>query len=441
MTKLQELEKQTPPNVAGETDKVQLAFLDGRAIAIVTLNDPVLGNPMSPEMGDVFTEVVAQLKQLEGLRAVIVRGAGEHFSVGGHKDMLTKLADPKLSAEARHNFMLGFYDRWLSLLDIPVPVIAAIEGDCIGVAPIFACVSDICVADESANFQITFAGLGLYPGMAISYLVPKIVGAQQAALMMVAGAPFSGKQAAECGFVAKSVPKGTVHSEALKIARQIAANVDKVTRPLTQAIRVKRSDLQPTLESDATRQAESYSTQEFRERIARYLLGWYESHKAAKVLVGALAFVCFLLSHHAGASDSGSEQEIRSIYKNLIDAENRHDLPAVRELVWNSPSTLFVAKAPVGWHGYWGIDGVIQHLHDMYQQPFRIDPIYEEEKVVLLTSEFAETYAPVRISVAYGGQNPAPKPFVMVLLWIHTPAGWKMTTDIPIPVPPDPAPH
>ena len=133
MTKVQELEKQTPPNVASETDKVQLAFLDGRAIAIVTLNDPGLGNPMSPEMGDAFTAVVAQLKQLEGLRAVIVRGAGEHFSVGGYKDMLTKLADPKLSAEARHDFMLGFYERWLSLLDIPVPVIAAIEGDCIGV--------------------------------------------------------------------------------------------------------------------------------------------------------------------------------------------------------------------------------------------------------------------------------------------------------------------
>jgi len=441
MTKVQELEKQTPPNVAGETDKVQLAFLDGRAIAIVTLNDPGLGNPMSPEMGDAFTAVVAQLKQLEGLRSVIVRGAGEHFSVGGHKDMLTKLADPKLSAEARHDFMLGFYDRWLSLLNIPVPVIAAIEGDCIGVAPIFACASDICVADESANFQITFAGLGLHPGMAMSYLVPKIVGAQQAALLMVAGAPFSGKQAAECGFVAKSVPKGTVYAEALKIARQIVANVDKVTCPLTQALRVKRSELQPTLESDATRQAESYSTKEFRERIARYLPGWYQSHKAAKFLVSALAFACLLLSHPADASDSRSEQEIKSIYKNLIDGENRHDLSAVRELVWNSPSTLFVAKAPVGWHGYWGIDDVMQHLHDMYQQPFRIDPIYEKEKVVFLTPEIAETYAPVQISVAYGGQNPAPKPFVMVLLWIHTPTGWKMTTDIPIPVPPDPAPH
>ena len=142
-----------------------------------------------------------------------------------------------------------------------------------------------------------------------------------------------------------------------------------------------------------------------------------------------------------GRTEGGNRQEVKVIYKELIDAENNHDLPAVREFVWNSPSTLFVAKAPVGWHGYWGIDGVMQHLHDMYQQPFRIDPIYEEEKVVFITPEVAETYVPVRITVAYGGQNPVPKPFVMVLLWIETSHGWKMTTDIPIPVPPEPVAH
>ena len=280
MTKAQESNGRAQTTDTVAADKVQLSFTDGRAIAIISLNEPKLGNPMSPEMGDAFTAVVGQLKQLGELRAVIIRGAGQNFSVGGHRDMLTTLADPKMSAKARHDFMLGFYDRWLSLLDVPVPVIAAIEGDCIGVAPIFACASDICVADETANFQITFAGLGLYPGMAMSYLVPKLVGAQQAALLMVAGSPFSGKEAAECGFVTKSVPNGAVHDEALKIARQIAANVDEVTRPLTQALRVRRSELQPVLESDATRQADSYSTKEFREQIARYLPGWYDGHEA-----------------------------------------------------------------------------------------------------------------------------------------------------------------
>jgi ketosteroid isomerase-like protein len=150
--------------------------------------------------------------------------------------------------------------------------------------------------------------------------------------------------------------------------------------------------------------------------------------------IAIFAYLALLCATSTNAQTE-KEQEIKRIYKQLIEAENKHDLPAVRALIWSSHSTLFVAKAPVGWRGYWGIDDVMQHLHDMYQQPFRIDPIYEEEKAVFLTPEIAETYVPVRITVGYGGQNPIPKPFVMVLIWIKTPRGWRMTTDIPIPVP------
>src|SRR6202041_3839457 len=156
-----------------------------------------------------------------------------------------------------------------------------------------------------------------------------------------------------------------------------------------------------------------------------------------------ILIVAFINLSLAGtsAAQTSNEREIKRIFKQLIDAEDKHDLTAVRALVWNSPSTLFVAKAPLGWQGYWAIDEVMQHLHDMYQQSFRIDPTYEEEKVVFISPDIAETYAPVRITVAYGGQNPVPKPFVMVLLWIKTLQGWKMTTDIPIPDPPDPSAH
>jgi enoyl-CoA hydratase/carnithine racemase len=94
---------------------------------------------------------------------------------------------------------------------------------------------------------------------------------------MVAGAPFSGKNAAAVGLIAKSAAKGTVHEEALKIARQIAANAPTVVVPLTLALRTKRTELQPVLETDATRQAQSYATREFRERIAKYLPDWYDN--------------------------------------------------------------------------------------------------------------------------------------------------------------------
>src|SRR5215467_10611461 len=147
MATVRESTTETNANNAVSTEKVQFTLVENETIGIVVLNDPELGNPMSPEIGDQFRATVERTKTLRNLRAVIVRGAGRHFSVGGHREMLTKLAARSMTETARHNFMLDFYDKWLSLLEVPVPVVAAIEGDCIGVAPIFACASDICVAD------------------------------------------------------------------------------------------------------------------------------------------------------------------------------------------------------------------------------------------------------------------------------------------------------
>jgi hypothetical protein len=143
--------------------------------------------------------------------------------------------------------------------------------------------------------------------------------------------------------------------------------------------------------------------------------------------------------------DAATLKEIGALYRRLIEAENRHDLASVRGMVWDSPSALFVAKtatpAEGNWAGFWGTEVVIEHLGDLYKAgPFRIDPDYDKEKVVGLSRDVAETYVPVKITVAYAGQTPVPKPFLMILDWVRTPEGWRMATDIALPIPPPPKP-
>jgi hypothetical protein len=53
----------------------------------------------------------------------------------------------------------------------------------------------------------------------------------------------------------------------------------------------------------------------------------------------------------------------------------------------------------------------------------------------------AVTYAPLNITVAYAGQTPVPKPFLMIVNWVRTDAGWKMATDVALPIPPAPPGH
>ena len=174
---------------------------------------------------------------------------------------------------------------------------------------------------------------------------------------------------------------------------------------------------------------------------------WTVTSGTRTPLLTALSLAAMLVSAQVDATDTapldaGTLREIDALYHRLIDAENRHDLVAVRPFLWDSPSTLFVAKtataAEGNWAGFWGTDVVMQHFHDLYQSAFVMAPNYARVKTVGPTADVAETYAPLDITVAYGGQTPVPKPFLMILTWVRTPAGWKMATDVALPIPPVP---
>jgi hypothetical protein len=138
------------------------------------------------------------------------------------------------------------------------------------------------------------------------------------------------------------------------------------------------------------------------------------------------------------------EQGLRALYKQLIAAENAHDIGAVGRLIWDSPSALFVAKtktpAEGNWAGYWGKDVVVAHLNALYQGAFVMAPDYTREKVVQLGHDVAETYVPLQISVGYAGQSGKPKPFLMIVDWVRVDGDWKMATDIALHIPPVPPP-
>jgi hypothetical protein len=141
---------------------------------------------------------------------------------------------------------------------------------------------------------------------------------------------------------------------------------------------------------------------------------------AIACLIGVFPVSVSALGEPAGqtnsASDAGSLneralREVQTLNRRLIDAENRKDFDAVKQVVWNSPSALFVAKtataAEGNWAGFWGHDVVVQHLHDViFGGPFHMEPDYSRAKVVALSGDVAETYVPVQITVGYAGHKP-----------------------------------
>jgi hypothetical protein len=158
-----------------------------------------------------------------------------------------------------------------------------------------------------------------------------------------------------------------------------------------------------------------------------------------------LAPACIGAMSQAQQLDAVTLTSINSRYRVLIDAENRHDLATVRSMVWQSPDMLFVAKtatpAEGNWAGFWGTEVVLRHFKDLYEGVFVMIPDYSRVKTVSLSKNVAETYAPLSISVGYAGQQPVPKRFLMIVMWVRTTTGWMMATDIAVPIPPAPDSH
>ena len=128
----------------------------------------------------------------------------------------------------------------------------------------------------------------------------------------------------------------------------------------------------------------------------------------------------------------------------VMELANRHDPSALHRMFWQSPSALLVAKgaspAEGDWAAFWGNDAVDRKLHDIAASgPVVLQPDLAKLKVVGLTRDVAESYAPLTITVSYAGQDGTPKPFLMIIDWIKVAGDWKIASEIILPVPPPPA--
>jgi hypothetical protein len=166
-----------------------------------------------------------------------------------------------------------------------------------------------------------------------------------------------------------------------------------------------------------------------------------------------IAFTLAVLSTVSAAAASPTYEDpldeealraIKSRFGELIQLANRHDLKTLHLMFWQSPSVLLVAKSADpskgNWAGFWGNDAVDHKLHDIATSgPVVLTPDFSKLKVVGLTQESGESYAPMNITVSYAGQDGRPKPFLMIVTWMKVAKDWEIASEIILPVPPAPA--
>ena len=154
--------------------RVESREASGRRIAVVTLDLPDRRNSMSTAMTASWVRLMGLLRTDEALAAVVVTGAAPAFSAGG--DLSWIVQDPDAPVSELRTRMLAFYRSWLSIRDLEVPTIAAVNGAAIGAGFAVALACDLRYAAADAQVGVPFTSLGLHPGMATTWSLPNVAG-------------------------------------------------------------------------------------------------------------------------------------------------------------------------------------------------------------------------------------------------------------------------
>ena len=140
---------------AAEEDHLEAAaYADG--VVLVTLSQPDRRNAMSERMTAGWVRLMAALRADAALRVVVVTGAGRAFCSGGDTGSIVRDETPAAEVRAR---MLAFYRAWLTVRELEVPTIAALNGSTVGAGAGLALACDLRYAAASARFSVPFTRL------------------------------------------------------------------------------------------------------------------------------------------------------------------------------------------------------------------------------------------------------------------------------------------
>lgn len=217
------------------SDAVLYHRTDDDRVGVITLNRPDNRNSMTPELLDAFTEVSNQARADQQIRCLVITGNGRCFSAGADfNSQLQREDDARPLMPAERSFAM--YEPFLSVLDIEVPVIGALNGHAVGGGFGLAMVCDIRIANTKSKYGANFTRLGLSSGMAISYLLPRLVGVSKAMELLFTGRLFRGSEAEQMGLVSSAVAAEEVLPSALELASEIAKSAPVAVRFTKQLI-------------------------------------------------------------------------------------------------------------------------------------------------------------------------------------------------------------
>lgn len=200
-----------------------ILYEEAEGVATITLNRPDRLNAVTAKMLAELKEALTRASTAGDIRCLLLTGSGRAFCAG------QDLSDRTISAgsgdtrpDLSKSLSEGYNPFILSLVQMEMPTICAVNGVAAGAGANMALACDIVLASRSAKFLQAFAKIGLIPDSGGSYFLPRMLGLPRARALAMLAEPISAAQAEEWGLIWKAVDDDTILLEATTMARKLA---------------------------------------------------------------------------------------------------------------------------------------------------------------------------------------------------------------------------
>ena len=237
------------------------------ATALLRLNSPANMNAISLELRSDLSEELPDLLRDPTIRCLIITGTGDAFSAG---------SDVKQMSDRRPNAVrerLQWAHRWARLLlESETPVIAAVNGACVGAGFSLAMLCDLILVSERGFFRAGFPGIGAAPDFGLAFTLPRVVGIARAKEILLTNRKIEPAEAVALGLALRQLPAESLLDEAQSLADQIAAG-PATSLVLTKTLlnRAYSTSFDQFLEAEAMAQSIAFASPEFAEGVAAFL--------------------------------------------------------------------------------------------------------------------------------------------------------------------------
>jgi 2-(1,2-epoxy-1,2-dihydrophenyl)acetyl-CoA isomerase len=208
-------------DAVSDLQTVQLAIADG--VGTITLNRPESLNAWNRQLGLDLLAAVQVVADDDGVRAVVIGGAGRGFSSGADmRDMTTEVTEAG-RPDVRRILNERYHPIIEAIREMAKPVVAAVRGPAVGIGLSLALACDLVVAARSAYFLLGFVNIGFVPDGGSSLFVPSRVGFARATEMAMLGERVPAEQALQWGLINRVVEDERLDEEVGELCARLAA--------------------------------------------------------------------------------------------------------------------------------------------------------------------------------------------------------------------------